>query len=120
MAKANGLRMHYVEAGEAANPKALVLLHGGTEFAVARWKHVLPLFAEHFRVFAVDSRGHGGTGNDGHTLAYTLLADDTAAFCAAVGLERAYFCGFSDGANTILDLAMRYPALVAAGALHGC
>ena len=116
----DGLRMHYVEAGDADNRDVLVLLHGGTETARSRWEPVLPTFAERFRVLAVDSRGHGESGNDGRPLTYRLLANDMAALCTVLTIDRPMWCGFSDGANVVLELAMRHPAVVAAGVLHGC
>ncbi len=57
--EANGLRVYYEAYGEG---EPLLLLHGGT--ATSRsWASHLPAFAERFRVFAPDSRGHGRTDN---------------------------------------------------------
>src|SRR4051794_5884474 len=108
MAAANGLRVHYLEAGGDVGAPVLMLLHGGTESAAANWSPLIPLFAERFHVIAPDSRGHGATANDHRPLSYRLMADDVAALCAALGVERAVFCGFSDGANIILELALHH------------
>jgi pimeloyl-ACP methyl ester carboxylesterase len=119
-AAANGLEVQYVDAGDPAHVDVLVLLHGGTETALERWASIIPLLAHRCRVIAPDSRGHGGTADDGRSLSYSLLADDAEALCQALGIGRAWWCGFSDGANVILDLAIRRSPVLRAGVLHGC
>src|SRR5574338_345099 len=53
---------------------------------------------------------------------YDQLADDLAALLDALGIARARFCAFSDGAITMLYFALRFPervrALVLAGAQY--
>jgi len=56
----NGLRLHYVEWGEA-RAQPLVLLHGISRVA-RTYDHVAPHFLPRFRVLAVDMRGHGDSG----------------------------------------------------------
>ena len=54
----NGIRMHYVEAGEGP---LLILLHGFPESWFA-WRHQIePLAAAGYRVVAPDLRGYGQT-----------------------------------------------------------
>src|SRR5947209_18481706 len=54
----NGLRLHYVEAGDPAGP-LVVLLHGFPGFWYC-WRHQIPaLAAAGFRVVAPDLRGYG-------------------------------------------------------------
>jgi pimeloyl-ACP methyl ester carboxylesterase len=111
----NGLKIWCQEAG--AGP-ALVLLHGAT-LSAAKQRARIPIFAEKFRVVAVDSRGHGHTINPTSTLSYPMMADDVALLLRELSIERACFFGVSDGANIALELAMRHPAAVAALALAG-
>jgi pimeloyl-ACP methyl ester carboxylesterase len=115
---ANGLRIHYLEAG-AGEP--LLLLHGGMASTSAAWAghgwgwiDHLPTFARHFRVIAPHTRAHGATRNDGTPMSYPLLADDWAAFIAALGLEQPLVCGFSDGAISGAVLAIRHPGVARA------
>lgn len=57
---ADGIRTHYLEAGEG---DPVVLLHSG-EFggrAEFSWEYVLPVLAESYRVIAPDWLGYGGT-----------------------------------------------------------
>jgi pimeloyl-ACP methyl ester carboxylesterase len=57
---ADGIRTHYLEAGEG---DPVVLLHSG-EFggrAEFSWEYVMPVLAESYRVIAPDWLGYGGT-----------------------------------------------------------
>jgi pimeloyl-ACP methyl ester carboxylesterase len=56
-AEVNGIRMHYVEAGQGP---PLLLLHGFPETWYA-WRHQIPVLAEHYHVIAPDLRGYGHT-----------------------------------------------------------
>ena len=49
---ANGLRLHYLESGDAAQP-VLVCLHGLNSNAHA-FDEIAPLFAHEYRVIALD------------------------------------------------------------------
>ncbi len=53
----NGLRLHYLDWGTEGKLPFL-LLHGGSAYA-HWWDFVAPVFAENFRVIAMDQRGHG-------------------------------------------------------------
>ncbi len=113
--EANGLRVYYEVYGEG---EPLLLLHGGTATSQS-WASHLPAFAEHFRVFAPDSRGHGRTDNPAGELAYRQMADDVAALIKALGLQRPLVLGYSDGGQIALELGMRYPGLARALVLGG-
>src|SRR6476619_4454537 len=120
---ANGIDIHYVEAG-AGEP--LVLLHQGmvstnplwADSPVAYAGHIAP-FAERFRVIAPDLRGCGRTANPGGgSISYAQLADDALAMFEALGLDRPLVCGFSDGATLATLLAIRSPGSVRAVVNH--
>ena len=113
--RANGLDIHYVEMGTGA---PLLLLHGGTAMS-SSWQDHAPTFARHFRVFALDSRAHGRTKHTGGDLSYGLLAEDVAAFVAALGLSKPMICGYSDGGQAALEVGMRYPELAGGLVLGG-
>ena len=108
--QANGLAMYYEEHGTGL---PLVLLHGGTG-TLSMWQPQIPAFAQHFKVIAPDSRGHGRTDNPTGQLSYRLMADDVAAFIQSLGLTRPLVCGYSDGGQIALEIGMRYPGLTAA------
>jgi pimeloyl-ACP methyl ester carboxylesterase len=50
-ARVNGIRMHYVRAGEG--PEVLLLLHG-TPKTSYYWYRLIPLLTEHFTIVAPD------------------------------------------------------------------
>lgn len=90
----------------------LIFLHGNS----SRWQHWAPQFesfADRFRCIAFDQRGFGTTvAPSGMTL--TQMADDTAAVCAALGIEKVAAVGLSLGGAVAEVLALRHPALTAA------
>jgi len=97
---------------------------GATRYAAPVRIHAAKvlIFSQQFRVFALDLRGHGRTNNPVGALGYPAMADDVAAFCAALRLDRPFVCGHSDGGNVALELGMRRPdlsrALVVSGMIH--
>ena len=71
----NGLRVHVLDAGQAANP-CVLLLHGFPELAYS-WRNVMPGLANAgFHVVAPDLRGYGRT--TGGDVEPHPLADSTA------------------------------------------
>lgn len=112
---ANGLEIYYQEFG-AGEP--LVFLHGGMGSSQMR-RPQTEAFAKQFRVISPDSRGHGRTKNPLSELSYSLMADDIAAFISAKSLDRPFVCGWSDGGQIAIELAIRYPALARAFVISG-
>ncbi len=87
---------------------ALLLLHGNSEskHAFARYQ------TEHFRSFrtiAIDSRGHGQTQSNDTVYSIDGYSEDVIAACRAMGIERAFVIGYSDGGNIALFLARKAP-----------
>ena len=119
---ANGIDIHYVEAGEG---EPLVLLHGGlvstnpiwTGVPVAYASHMATL-STHFRVIAPDTRGAGRTRHTGGTVTFDLLADDVVALIDALGLHRPLIAGFSEGGMTATVVGIRQPGAVRAIVNH--
>jgi pimeloyl-ACP methyl ester carboxylesterase len=119
---ANGIDIHYVEAGTGT---PLVLLHGlfvstgprWAGFPVAYVDHMATL-AQHFHVIAPDARGAGLTRPGAGTASAAVLADDVLALIEALDLGRPLLCGFSDGGITATILSIRYPDAVGAVVNH--
>ena len=116
--RANGIDIHYVEAGRG---QPLVLLHGGMVSTNPIWGDVpvsynshMSELAEHFRVVAPDTRASGRTVHAGGTITFDLLADDVLALIDALGLDRPAIAGFSDGGITATIVGIRSPDSVGA------
>lgn len=96
----------YVEKYGLGPP--LFLLHGGY-LQLESFAAQIPVLAKNFTIYAVDSRGHGRSSHGGHPLSYNLLAQDVANITDVLGCQSAHFIGWSDGANTCLNLAQSEP-----------
>lgn len=99
--------LHYEATGEG---KPLILLHGNGENHHIFDKAV-PLLAARFRVYAIDSRGHGKSFpvKEYH---YQDMAEDIRQFITGLSLEKPVICGFSDGGILALLLASQQPDLL--------
>jgi pimeloyl-ACP methyl ester carboxylesterase len=105
--RANGLDIAYDVHG--AGPP-LLLLHGATSLGSRDFAAQIPLFSRAFHLYVPDARGHGRTRWDvADGFRYDWLVDDVAAFVDAVGLETFHVVGFSMGAMTALQYAVRSP-----------
>jgi pimeloyl-ACP methyl ester carboxylesterase len=120
---ANGIDIHYVEAG-AGEP--LLLLDNAMVSTNPVWAPIpfayasfLETLARHFRVIAPDTRGSGKTDHPGGPIPSALLADDVAALIDALNLDRPLICGFSDGGETATLVGIRHPGSVRAIVNHG-
>jgi esterase len=110
---ANGLRLHYVEWGQPANP-LIVMLHGLR--AYGHWFDEFADVAEHkYRLIAPDQRGRGETewAKDG---AYTTDAyvADLAALAEQLQLGKFVLMGHSMGGTNAINFTARHPQQVAA------
>jgi pimeloyl-ACP methyl ester carboxylesterase len=104
----NGMQMYYEVSG-AGEP--LVVLHGAY-MNIPTMGAIVPMLAKTHKVYAVELQGHGRTTDIARPITYQNLADDVAAFMDAVGLAKADVFGYSMGAVTGLQLAIRHPAKV--------
>lgn len=105
---ANGINIYYEVYGQG---EPLLLLHGNSE-SINSFRLQIPEFSKHYKVIAVDTRGHGKSADDGKTYTYDLFADDMAALLDRLRIDSATVLGWSDGGNTGLIMAMRYPKKV--------
>ena len=111
----NGVCLHYAAAGTG---KPVVLVHGNGEDHHLFDVEIGQLVDAGYRVYAPDSRGHGANErlNEYH---YADMAEDMHQFIRALGLEKPYFYGHSDGGIIGLLMAMRYPETLGAMAVSG-
>ena len=99
---------HYIEQGTGF---PLILLHGNGE-DLSYFEHQMEPFARHFRVIAVDTRGHGQTPRGEAPFTIRQFADDLLAFLDRMDIEKAHILGFSDGGNIALVFALAHPERV--------
>jgi pimeloyl-ACP methyl ester carboxylesterase len=107
----NGIRMYYEIHGDAGGVP-LVLLPGGGSTIDSTYGRVLPLFARHRRVIAVEEQGHGRTTDRDAPVRFDTSADDVAALLGQLQVAKADVMGFSNGASVAMQIAIRHPALV--------
>ena len=109
------IKHHYIELG-AGFP--LILLHGNGEDG-SYFVHQMEPFAQHFRVIAVDTRGHGETPRGDAPFTIRQFAEDLYGFLNRLGIDKAHILGFSDGGNIAMVFAMTHPDLVEKLVLDG-
>ncbi len=82
--------------GPAGAP-TLVLLHGWTASADLNWFTCFKPLAKHYRVVALDHRGHGRGIRSRKTFRLDDCADDAVALCDVLGIDRFIPVGYSMG-----------------------
>jgi pimeloyl-ACP methyl ester carboxylesterase len=105
---ANGVKLYYETYGQGS---PLLLLHGNGE-SISSFSNQIATFAREYHVIAVDTRDHGKSATTHGKLTYDLLADDMNALLDSLKLPAAHIVGWSDGGNTGLSMALRYPGRV--------
>src|SRR5215204_3695897 len=81
-------------AGPPGAP-VVVLLHGWTATADLNWFACFRPLAEHYRVIALDHRGHGRGLRSTGPFSLEQCADDVAALAAVLGIDRIVPVGYS-------------------------
>jgi len=105
----NGLKMYYEIYGQG---KPLVLIHGGGSTLQTSFGNLIPLLAKHRQIVAMDLQAHGRTGDRATALSFEQDADDIAILLRNLQIPKADFLGFSNGGQTLIEMALRHPALV--------
>ena len=108
-AAVNGLNMYYEIHGSG---RPLVLVHGGGSTIESTFGRVLPALAKTHQVIAVELQAHGHTKDIDRPLSFEQDADDVAALLKQLRVEKTDFMGFSNGATTCIQVAIRHPNLV--------
>ena len=109
------IKHHYIERGEGF---PLILLHGNGEDG-GYFVHQMEPFAKHFRVIALDTRGHGQTPRGNASFTIRQFAEDLLEFMDRQHIEKAHILGFSDGGNIALVFALAHPERVEKLILNG-
>lgn len=108
----DGIRTHYLEAGEGPT---VVLLHSG-EFggcAEVSWEFTIPALAEHFRIVAPDWLGFGRTDKVfDFTDARKKVYRHMQRFVEVMAIDEADFMGNSMGGSNLARIAATQPSLL--------
>jgi len=107
-AAVNGLKMYYEIHGSGA---PMVLIHGGGSTLQTTFGRVLGEFAKNHKVIAVEIQAHGHTADIDRPLSFEQDADDIAELLKQLNIEKANIFGFSNGASTTLQFAIRHPEM---------
>lgn len=110
-APVNGIDMYY-EVHGTREGVPMVLLHGGGSTIDVTFSKVLPIFAQHRQVIAIEEQGHGRTSDRDQPVRFDTSADDVAALLEHLRIEQADIFGFSNGASVALQVAIRHPSRV--------
>lgn len=103
----NGIDLFYEKSGSGP---PIILLHGNGETHDI-FDRAVPLLAEKFTVYSLDTRGHGQSGpiSEFH---YNDMAGDVKCFIEALCTVPPVLYGFSDGGIVGLLLASKHPTLL--------
>ncbi len=107
----DGLEIHVLEWSTEGVP--MLLLHGfGNEGHV--WDDFAPVVAPHYRVLAMDHRGHGDSDRDPEgRYGYDSLVADVEAVTAHLDIGRLVVVGHSMGGRTAMRFAAAHPERMA-------
>ena len=99
-------KIYYEIYGEG---EPLFLLHGNSGSIEAFYQQI-PELAKHYKVIAVDTRAQGkSTDLSNKDFNYQIFADDMLKLADELKLEKINIVGWSDGGNTGLEFALKYP-----------
>ena len=113
----DGLRLHYVVAGQGPGP-AVLLVHGASSNLREFTSSILPLLARHHRVIAFDRPGYGhsehprGPWRDPAAVAALLLDA-----CRQLGIDKPAIVGHSWAGSVVMSALVHMPQRVHSGVL---
>jgi pimeloyl-ACP methyl ester carboxylesterase len=103
-ARVNGIRLHYVIAGQGP---PVVLLHGWPQ-TWYQWRKIIPPLARRYTVVAPDLRGYGESDKPASGYDKRTMAADVHALVHALGHVRIRLVGHDRGARVAHRYALDY------------
>lgn len=106
----DGVQIYFEEHGSG---EPVVLVHGFASRAEHNWGLTgwYTALSPHYRVVALDCRGHGKSGKPHEASAYAgkIMGGDVIRLMDHLGIRRALLMGYSMGARISLDLLRAHP-----------
>jgi len=110
-AEVDGLRTHYLKAGEGNAP--VLLLHGGGyDSASLSYKHTIGSISRHHQVFAPDWPGYGQSDKPEIEYSTEYYVGFLGRLMDVLGLKKANLVGISMGGAISLGFSLRSPQRV--------
>lgn len=107
----HGLELHALEWSADGTP--LLFLHGFSNDAHV-WDLIAPVIAPHYRVLALDQRGHGDSDRDPEgRYDHETMARDVNAALESLGIARVVIVGHSMGGRVAMRFAGLFPEKLA-------
>lgn len=104
--RANGIDIYYEIHGQGG-PLVMVI---GLSANVDWWEPaIIERLSRRYRLLLFDNRGAGRTEKPDMPYTISLMAQDTAALMALLGIERAHILGVSMGGMIAQEFALQYP-----------
>lgn len=107
--KVNRIQLYYEIYGSG---KPLVLIHGGGSSILYDFKEVIARLHNQFQLIGIDLQNHGRSEHRDIPETFEQDAHDVAALLKEIHIEKASFWGFSNGGNTVMQIAHHYPGIV--------
>ncbi|MFZ6045608.1 alpha/beta fold hydrolase [Pseudomonas sp. CR3202] len=104
----DGCQLHYEDYGRGMP----VLLVHGLGSSTRDWEYQIPALAAHYRVIALDVRGHGRSDKPLESYSIATFADDVAALIEHLGLIDVHLVGISMGGMIGFQLGVDHPDLL--------
>ncbi|MDR6487799.1 pimeloyl-ACP methyl ester carboxylesterase [Chryseobacterium vietnamense] len=104
--KLQDTNLYYEIYGEG---EPLILLHGNSG-SIKDFYQQIPVLSKQYKVIAIDTRGQGKSiDSSKKDFTYKMFADDVKAVADQLKLNKVNIAGWSDGGNTGLEFALKYP-----------
>lgn len=104
----DGCQLHYEDHGHGA---PLLLVHG-LGSSTRDWEYQIPVLSRHYRVLALDVRGHGRSDKPREAYRIADFADDVAALLEHLRLDAVHLVGISMGGMIGFQLGVDRPQLL--------
>lgn len=106
----NGIKLHYVTQGEGP---LMLMLHGFPEFWYS-WRKQIPVFAQNYKVVALDLRGYNDSDKPAEQSAYVMaeFVKDIQGVIRGLGYDKCVLVGHDWGGAIAWTFAHDYPEMV--------